>query len=219
MTTKPWDWDKFKGSAPALKYARRDLPTLDAALALTPGRTACIQAGACLGIFPKYLAQHFAAVYTFEPSLELFPILCANAPESNILRYQAALGRPNRPPVSVSQSRRDGKLHRFPHEGITHVTDEPGVVPTVAIDALNLQVCDLIVLDLEGYELEAVFGAAQTIARCRPVLMLEINDNAAHYGYTEQALRDVVVAMGYRPVERIHSDELFVPIERADANV
>lgn len=217
MNPDKWEWYKFKGSPPALKYARRDLPTLDRALELTVGRTACVQAGGCLGIFPKMLAAHFQTVYTFEPSVDLFPLLCLNAPEPNILKYQAALGNGG-PPISTSQTRREGKEHRFPHEGITHVTGEPGTVPVLTIDALQLPVCDLIVLDLEGYEMQAILGAKGTIARCRPVLMVEINDNLPHYGYTEDQLRQTIGAMGYRQVERIHSDELFVPEDRVHAH-
>jgi FkbM family methyltransferase len=210
---KAWDWGKFKGSEPALKYARRDLATLDRAMHLTKGRTACVQAGACLGIFPKYLARFFATVYTFEPSLEFYPLLAANAPELNILKYQAALGRAGESPITTSQTRREGKSHRFPHEGITHVSGADGPVPVLALDALNLHVCDLIVLDLEGYEMNALLGSRETIERCRPVLMVEINDNLPHYGYTEDQIREVIVSMGYEMVERIHSDELYVPTE------
>ena len=215
--TKEWDWYKFKGSPPALKYARRDLPTLDRVIDLVPSRRVCVQAGGCLGIFPKYLAQHFCTVYTFEPSVELFPLLSINAPEPNILRYQAALGNGG-PPISTSQTRREGKEHRFPHEGVTHVTSEPGNVPVLCVDDLRLPVCDLIVLDLEGYEMQAILGAKGTITRCRPVLMVEINDNLPHYGYTEDQLRQTICAMGYRLVERIHSDELYVPEDRVHAH-
>lgn len=217
MIADQWDWYRFKGSGVALKYARRDLPTLDRAISLAQGRTACVQAGACLGIYPKRLAQHFKTTYCFEPSLELFPLLCANAPEPNILKYQAALGNGG-PPISTSQTRREGKEHRFPHEGITHVTSEPGTVPVLCVDDLRLPVCDLIVLDLEGYEMQAILGAKGTIARCRPVLMVEINDNLPHYGYTEDQLRQTIGAMGYRQVERIHSDELFVPEDHVYAH-
>jgi FkbM family methyltransferase len=215
--TVKWEWFRFKGSQPALKYARRDLATLDRAVALTQGRTACVQAGGCLGIFPKYLAQHFATVYTFEPSVELMPLLIANAPEQNILKYQAALGSGGGP-ISTSQTRRTGKEHRCAHEGITHVSDEPGVVPVLALDEFHLPVVDLVVLDLEGYELEALLGAEQTILRCRPVLMVEINDNCSHYGRTDAQIRAVICAMGYQLVERIYSDELYVPTDRVHAN-
>jgi hypothetical protein len=64
----------------------------------------------------------------------------------------------------------------------------------------------------------AILGAKGTIARCRPVLMVEINDNLSHYGYTDQQLRAVITALGYRKVERIHSDELFVPEDRVHAH-
>jgi FkbM family methyltransferase len=209
-----WDWAKFAGSEPALKYARRDLPTIDKALKLFSGRTACVQAGACLGVFPKYLARLFTTVYTFEPSLDLFPLLLQNAPEPNILKYQAALGWLHEP-IATSQTRRGLKAHRFPHEGITHISG-PGVVPTLNIDDLGLPVCDFLCLDLEGFEYDAIRGATQTIDACRPVIMLEVNDNSELYGHTIDELRALVIDRHrYKLVFREHSDEVYVPMEAA----
>jgi FkbM family methyltransferase len=46
-------------------------------------------------------------------------------------------------------------------------------VQKIAIDTLELARVDLIKLDIEGMEMEALAGAAQTIARCQPIVLVE----------------------------------------------
>ncbi|MDH5244815.1 MAG: FkbM family methyltransferase [Betaproteobacteria bacterium] len=207
-----WDWDHLKGTPYALKFARRDLPCLDAVVARTPGRTAVVQAGGSIGIFPKRLAMSFQTVYTFEPSPEVFPVLCRNAPEANIVRYQAALGD-TRGLVGCARVRRDGSRGPI-HEGLTHIAG-PGVVPTLRIDDLALPVCDLIYLDVEGFELYALRGAVETMLRCRPVLAVEANQNIGFYGLTVHDLHAFILSLDYQLVDRQQSDDVFVPRERA----
>jgi FkbM family methyltransferase len=212
LPTYGFNWKAFAGSAVALGYARRDLAVVERVLKLVPGRTACVQAGGSLGIYPKFLARSFDCCYCFEPSADLFPAMCQNAPEPNIIRIQAALGF-NRQLVSTSQTRRGTKAHKFPHEGITHINGT-GLIPTLQIDDLRLPVCDLIMIDLEGYELHALRGTVDTLSRCRPVLCVEINDNIEHYGAMPEDVRQFLHVCGYRLVFREHSDEVYVPEER-----
>lgn len=206
-----WNWRQFRGSDEALKWARRDLEHLDLAMRLTPGRTAAVQAGGNLGVFPKYLAREFQTVYTFEPAPDLFAAMAVNAPESNIVRFQAALGC-DRELVGLSRIRRDGKPTN--HEGITHVSG-PGVFPTLRVDDLGLPVCDLLYLDIEGYEWFALRGAVQTIERCRPVLGIEINKHLAENGLSADDMRRWIVSLGYRLAKSIRSDEIYVPEGRS----
>jgi len=205
-----WDWRRFRGSELALKFGRRDLDSVAQVLAIVPGRTAAVQAGGNLGVFPKALARVFETVYTFEPAPDCFAALMANAPEKNIVKLQAALGDTARL-VNVSRERRDGKPH--PHEGITHVRGV-GVLPMVRLDDLCLPVVDLLYLDLEGYELFALWGAVETVGRCRPVIAVEINKGIGFYGHTPADVRQWIVDRGYRPVFTTRADEVFVPEER-----
>ena len=203
---KQWDWSKLEGSQACLKWARRDLEVLAAALKLVPGRTACLQAGGNLGIFPKYLAREFATVYTFEPDAVLFGSLTRNAPELNIVKIQAALGC-YRMPVRMECSRRD-KSGRAVHEGLTHVAG-PGAIPSIMIDDLGLPVCDLIYLDVEGWEFFALSGALETVRRCRPVIAVEINRNIVYSGNTADELRELIRSFGYVHRLTMHSDEVY----------
>lgn len=46
-------------------------------------------------------------------------------------------------------------------------------VKTITIDSLGLERLDLLKIDVEGMEVEALQGAAETIARCKPILFVE----------------------------------------------
>lgn len=207
-----YDYAKFQGDKRALRWSIRDLASVDDVLRLVPGRAACVQAGASLGVFPKYLAKQFQAVYVFEPAQALFPMMVANAPEPNIVRFQAALGAA---PGLVGTACNRRKHGPGPiHVGLTHI-DGAGIIPTLCLDALHLPVLDLLYLDLEGFELYALHGARETIARCRPVIVVEINKNIGFYGLDGDDVRTCITAHGYTPSHAVRSDEVFVPAERA----
>lgn len=206
-----FDWSKFKGSRTGLKWNRRDLPNLDRVVRRCRHRRVAVQAGGNLGIFPKYLAAYFETVYTFEPAHGPFQALCLNAREPNIIKMQAALGAVH-VGVTMAQVRRDGKPD--PHEGITHVAG-PGVVPQLRVDDLALDVCDLLQLDLEGWELYALRGARETITRCRPVICVEVNKSLEFVGIAPEAVRQLIADCGYVQVERLESDDVWIPKEEA----
>jgi len=197
------------GSRACLKWNIRDLRSLDYVIARTPRRKVAVQAGGNLGLFPKRLAEVFAAVYTFEPDKVLFSYLEHNAPEHNIIPVNAALGC-SREPVSTACGRRDDS-GRDVHEGLTYVSGS-GDIPQVMLDDLNLQACDLIYLDIEGYELNALKGAEMTISKHRPILAVECNGNGRHYGSTKQELRAWLKARKYKAIKRIHGDDIYTPL-------
>lgn len=208
-----WAWERFVGSADALKYARRDLPNINILLRDVPGRSAVVQAGGNLGLYPRRLAELFQTVYAFEPASDLFAAMQANAPAANIVRLQAVVGDERRL-VGLSRERRDGKPNA--HEGITHVSG-PGTIPTLRIDDLGLPVCDLIMLDVEGWELFALRGASETLARCRPTVCVEINRSIEFVGLTGEDVRSFLHVSGYGKMRVLGSDEVYVPLERIDA--
>lgn len=203
-----WPWLEFEGSAACIKWSFRDLHNLDAALALTPGRSVAVQAGGNLGLFPKRLAEEFTTVYTFEPDPGLLRMLRINAPEPNIISYLAAIGDSTKS-VSTACKRRD-RSGRAVHEGLTHVIGS-GIIKQMRVDDMRLHACDIIYLDVEGYEMHALKGAEQTIAQFKPVIGVEINRNIEYYGTKPDDLRRWITSRGYKLSFTLNSDEVYVP--------
>jgi hypothetical protein len=50
-------------------------------------------------------------------------------------------------------------------------------VPMITVDSLGLDDIDLMQLDLEGYEYDALVGAKETIERNKPVIIVECTTN------------------------------------------
>ena len=203
-----WQWAKMKGSAACLKWSFRDLLNLERTLGFVKRRDVVVQAGGNLGLFPKRLAESFRHVLSFEPDPQLYAWAKHNAPEQNVKLVRAAIGN-SHDGVELSQRRRDAS-GRPTHEGLTHVSGA-GNIRQVMSDDYDLPACDLIYLDIEGYELNALKGGIETIKKHRPVIAVEINRNINYYGTTPDGLRSWICGLGYRFVFSMNSDEVFQP--------
>jgi len=119
-----------------------------------------IQAGGNCGFMLDHFVEHFNVIYTFEPDPVNFYCLNQNITSPKVIKMQCCLGN-NTNPVAVQQLIRPDRPN---DTGGVHVNGE-GFIPTIKIDNLNLPGCDLIQLDIEGYELEALLGAIDTIKK------------------------------------------------------
>lgn len=181
-------------------------------LKLVKHKDLVIQAGGSVGVFPLNLAKEFKQVITFEPIVDTYNYLIQNTKEyPNIKPINKALGA-NKSMASVARS--------IPkNSGATTIEyDSSGPLEVVTLDSLNLPYLDLLWLDIEGFELEALRGGFDTIIRHRPVIVLENNGLAK--GYEEGGLegsiefRRVVEAIyGYKFHTRLMRDDVFIPIE------
>jgi FkbM family methyltransferase len=155
------------------------------------------------------MSSFFETVYTFEPSPELFPLLVRNAPEPNVVRFQAALGASHgMVRTECSLRGRDGKS--VLHEGMTRV--EPGgTIPTIVLDQLVLPACGLIYLDVEGCELPTLRGASRTIERHRPIIACEVNRGMEYFGLNPSDLYSWMDGADYEHVATHRSDRVFAP--------
>jgi len=136
----------------------------------TKGRDVVVQAGGNCGLYPRLLSNIFGTVYTFEPDPLNFYCLVRNCQVENIVKYQAALGSHHSSIV----------IHRLTEEnvGMHRVSEnENGRVMQLKIDDLDLRYCDLICLDVEEYEINALLGATETLKKFKPTVVVE-NDTA-----------------------------------------
>jgi hypothetical protein len=80
----------------------------------------------------------------------------------------------------------------------------------VTIDSYGFENVDLIQFDIEGYELNALKGAQDTITRCKPVVCLELRDHSHHFGATDEQIRGWMKSLGYRCAKRMNYDEFWM---------
>lgn len=156
-----------------------------------------VQAGGNAGIWPKALSSVFDTVYTFEPDPLNFYCLTRNCTDDNVIKIQAALGY-DRKLVNLHTERRNIGAHYI--EGA-------GIIPTLRVDDLNLDVCDFLCLDIEGYEMQALLGAQETLSRHHPVIQLEDKGLSEKYGTHKEEVVDWLVSRyGYVVKHRVHRD-------------
>jgi FkbM family methyltransferase len=185
-------------------YLVRHVPSQDPAIALCARRRTVVQAGAHVGVWPLALARKFARVVTFEPSPSTFEALRRNIRDSgltNITAYDHGLSDADRwlpfdLTYSAARSRITGKGATFDCK-----------IRVRPLDELLLNEVDMMFLDLEGHECEALDGAKETIARCRPIIQVELWPKRA------MILRTKLTDLGYKPMGRISKDEYYAPVQ------
>lgn len=152
-----------------------------------------VQAGGNCGMYPRFYRNYFRNVYTFEPEDLNFYCLDRNCVGSGYHKYHAGLGE-----VEASLSLKKGGATNV---GTHKIIETPGEVKIMTIDSLNLKSCDLIHLDIEGYEPKAIAGARETIARFKPVVITE-----------RSAGEKELLEMGYQKHRKLRMDTVYTPI-------
>ncbi|MBO0840061.1 MAG: FkbM family methyltransferase [Sciscionella sp.] len=193
----------------------------------------CIDVGAALGIYTAVLADlvgRQGIVHSVEPLRFAHPVIGALLRPrvgANVRRHAVALGAQRGGSV-MNVPMRSGHLitgRSFVAAGSdglgSNVEFDRHVqvqVPTETLDDFcaehGVDRLDFVKADVEGGELRLLHGGARTIKRCRPTLLLELEDrHTARFGYPASAAVDWLAEHGYRmslwrngswqPVDRI----------------
>lgn len=108
-------------------------------------------------------------VHVFEPQPKLFTELLVNIFLNgckNVIPHRMALGE------------KDGEAFiysPFPHnEGMAHIATSGDKVQMKTLDSFNFSNVSLMKLDIEGYEINALKGALETIKQNRPIMIVEV---------------------------------------------
>lgn len=169
-----------------------------------PEKGLAVQAGGNVGFWPKRMAEQFEKVITFEPDALNYKCLKLNCTEGNIESFNAALGaRPGTASLDVEAGNCGA-------HSISNRTEDAKKFIVMTIDNMNLERCDLIQLDIEGYELFALKGAAATIEKYHPVIVIEHKPLLAEkYGIAANDIADYLGGFGYTAAESLHRDIIF----------
>lgn len=145
----------------------------------------------------------FENVHAFEPVNDIYNVLEENAaPYNNITTYNQGISNTTRSIKFDTGADNTGQGHVNPNH-------QPGKIKLRTIDSYNFDDVDLIKLDVEGYEFYALDGALKTIARCKPLICIELNGLALRYGLKDSDIVDMLNDLGYAKIAQSNKDYLF----------
>lgn len=173
-----------------------------------------VHAGTYFGDFLPALSRSLvpsAMVWAFEPNLDNFR--CARLTlEINDLR-NVKLANSGLGDVEKRGSMVTADSGGRPLGGASYIVesvgDEPGQLSDISITTIDSAVpsdrnVSVIQLDVERFEEQALKGGVQTIARCRPILILENLPS-------ETWMKDNIYNLGYGESSRVHRNIVVTP--------
>lgn len=181
-----------------------------AALKHCKQRRTAVDVGGHVGLWSFNLAHEFDRVHAFEPVTEHRACFNKNvlgqvgqASFGDVILHAKALGKE---PGSIRIETEHGS------SGNSFVGGA-GDIPMVTLDSLRLTEVDFMKLDCEGFEENVLRGAADTISRCRPVVIVEQKRNfsSTRFGLKDQGAVDFLMTLGYLVAEEISGDFILIP--------
>jgi FkbM family methyltransferase len=140
-------------------------------LNLIPNKRTFVDVGANVGIWSLSLSYYFNKIIAYEPSLQNLECLERNIPDTINIRKVALANFEGKADFHQGgKNCGDGKLSRSGRKSSYSVN-------VTTLDIENIKNVDLIKIDVQGWELEVLQGAIETINGCRPWIIFEVNDN------------------------------------------
>ena len=178
---------------------------------------AAVDVGAHCGLWAFNLEHAFTTVHAFEPMALHRECFKLNVPCLDGTLEQPAFDEPV------------GGVYLYPYalgeqQGMVRLESEKGSsgntrivgdgdIELRTLDSFEFAGVDLIKIDCEGYELHVLRGAVDTIARCKPVIVVEQKrDMAEQMGLPKRGAVDFLVEQGYRLAREISGDFFMVPV-------
>ena len=166
-----------------------------------------VQAGGAAGMYPVYYSSRFEKVYTFEPEADNFTCLEYNCKNIKNVHYKnAGLSSVAGNATLAKIAPQNAGMHRIVDPATLSANVPQEILSTielVTIDSLDLEVCNLIHLDVELHELEALKGAEETIKRCKPIIVVET-------GGRPSPAHEYLVSLGYKLHTQARMDAVYV---------
>jgi FkbM family methyltransferase len=144
-------------------------------------RTA-LDIGCRVGEFTRYLQRDFGHVYSFDPNL--WPNFRYNVDLSKVTHFQCALGD------------EAGSIQMY-GGGHSNQGGDSRIASIFTVDMFGLEGVDYMKIDVEGFEKKVLLGAAQTIERDNPVIVIEQN-HVVLEGDRQYSAKEYLEGIGYR---------------------
>mgnify|MGYP003640523750 CR=1 FL=1 len=181
-----------------------------------------LEGGCHIGTHTLKLALLGKQVLSFEPLIESNHLLCKNLKINNINNVTIySEGLSNKPDLAYFE------WFGYNNPGASGLSNNPMGKPSytkpiekkhpvtlITIDSLQLEKLDFIKLDVEGYEINVIEGAINTIKKCKPIITLEVYENFTGKISFEHAKSTFKILLdnGYTIHHIQGPDFLFLPI-------
>ena len=129
-----------------------------------------VDVGANIGIWSYPFQKHFSNVIAYEPSPRNLECLYKNV--DNIIVHEAGLGDVKTNAHFVDSEDNCGNAH-IVHKEKKHSYQ----IEVRRLDDENLEQCNIIKIDVQGYEWPVIQGAKQTIEKFKPWVIFEPNQD------------------------------------------
>tara|TARA_B100001750_G_C15496852_1_gene594756 strand:- start:1169 stop:1921 length:753 start_codon:yes stop_codon:yes gene_type:complete len=139
-----------------------------------------IDIGANKGVFSYLLSKLSSRVHAFEPNPKMYDIL-KRMGRNNILTYRVALS--SKTGFASLLVPMDEKTKTFSNEGATlSKVNVSGANKSVdveikTLDSYSFDNIGFIKIDVEGYEMEVLKGAVETLKKNKPILLVELEES------------------------------------------
>ena len=155
------------------KYAKYRSPELNLISNLVKKNQNSIDIGANLGLFTFFMSRASKHVFAFEPNpypLENLKDLV----DSNVTVLPIALGNNDGPVEIKIPHHRKGWSSNGASLASKEINDGKIInIQCRKLDSLNIENIGLIKIDVEGFEIEVIRGAKDTILKNKPVMIIE----------------------------------------------
>ena len=154
------------------------------------GDKVVVDVGAFVGLFTLEAARVCGSVIAFEPNIVARKVFAENIKRNavnNVIVLPYAVGSRERFVSIVQQG------------GATHVGKHPRTIQQVYLDRVlqHESRIDFIKIDVEGYEVEVIYGATQTIERCKPTILVEVHSHYKNFTNNGNLLDEAIKPLGY----------------------
>lgn len=158
----------------------------------------CLDIGANIGVITQALVYSGHKVVAFEPQTEVYKLLRKNCPGAETINAAvgSVKGTATMPKLQYSVKNNFGGISLNMRSAISYPVD------VVTIDDYRYDNVGFIKLDVEGWELEALKGMVDTLARCRPIMYIEDDRQEK-----SKELRKFILSLGYNIEE--HNPTLY----------
>jgi len=176
------------------KYAKYRNPELKLIAKIINKDQISIDIGANLGLFTHFMSKSSKHVFAFEPNP--YPLRnLKHLVEKNVTVLPIALGNTN----GLTEIRIPHHENGWSSNGasLASKTEEPGKIIDIQcrkLDSLNLENIGLIKIDVEGFEIEVLKGARETLLKNKPAMIIE--NETVHTEDTNQ-LFSIMTELGY----------------------